>query len=147
MKYLLFLPLCLGCGVLLCRWIELLRPAGVELNVYYLWLLLGTDFEVAARQCLSFIYLGFFYLGCAALLFESAKSWVRILSKSSVVYFFRSAAFFVACVLILEMVGLGGQSVHTLHFANNSRFWLFVCFLVVGHASKGFCFRQYLIWA
>ncbi|QEO78809.1 hypothetical protein [Pseudomonas brassicacearum] len=108
MKNLLFLFLYLGGGVLLYRWIELLRPAGEGLDFFYSWVLLDTNHEVAIRQCLSFIYASFFHLGWAALFSEPAKTWVHTVTKGNVVYlFFRSAAFLISCLLILGLVGVG----------------------------------------
>nr|WP_301300932.1 hypothetical protein [Pseudomonas kilonensis] len=90
------------------RWIELLNPAGEGLNLFYSWVLLGTNHEVAIRQCLAFIYASFFHLGWATLFSESAKTWVHTVTKGNVFYlFFRSAAFFVSCLLILGLVGVG----------------------------------------
>ncbi|WP_417697872.1 hypothetical protein [Pseudomonas sp.] len=108
MKNILFLPLYFGGGVLLYQWIEFLRPAGEGLNTFYSWVLLDTNPELAIRQGLSFIYASFFHLGWAALFSESAKNWVHTVNKGNVVYlFFRSAAFLVACLVILGMVGVG----------------------------------------
>lgn len=108
MKNILFLFLYLGGGVLLYRWIELLRPAGEGLYLFYSWFSLGSNYEIAIRQCLSFIYAGLFHLGWAVLFSESAETWAHTITKANVVYlFFRSVAFFVSCLLILGLVGVG----------------------------------------